>query len=402
MLNKSLQNILAPNQVENQSNELGVYIHIPYCIQRCTYCDFATYVYTEIMDSKKYIELVKQEIVLRKNLFTPGILKTIYFGGGTPSLIPAEYLKSLVDELSKNGFTTTQDTEITIEINPATIDEKKLDSYLSWGVNRFSVGAQTFSDRLLKMVHREHNAEQTIATLKILENRNLNYSFDLLFALPTQTLDELSFDLEKLDSLSMKHVSPYCLTVPEGHPLSKNRPLETEQLEMFEKINTALTSKNFSQYEISNYSLPGYESKHNLLYWTDKEYWGLGLSSHSYSKKSNWGTRFWNPANIQIYEKNILNKSLNLNEENSENLLLHQSLSDFCHISLRIKQGLSREAIFHKFNSKALSLIDQICKKLVDQGLLNLKNDHYSLTSQGVYISNQIFEKLTFLESDLL
>ncbi len=396
--------ILPTNQTENQlanlSDRLGVYIHIPYCLQRCTYCDFATYVHTEILDSAKYTELVKKEIQMNKNLFAPQYLQTIYFGGGTPSLIPADHLKDIIKTLEHFGYKTDQQTEITIEINPATVDEQKLNHYLEMGVNRFSVGAQTFSDRLLKMVNREHNSQQTFETLKLLRKYNLNYSFDLLFALPTQTLKELKYDLDLASDLGMKHLSPYCLTVPEGHPLSKNRPLDTEQLDMFQLIDDFLVAKNFYQYEISNYSLPGCESKHNLLYWTDKSYWGLGLSAHSYSKKSDWGTRFWNPSNINLYEKMIKEGTFVFDENSSETLLFHQSLTDFCHTSLRLKNGLSKKLILNKFGPGALAKIEVLSLKLIDQGLVQFSNDCYSLTRKGIYISNQIFEVFTFLKSD--
>ena len=303
---------------------LGVYIHIPYCLQRCTYCDFATYVHSEIKPPQHYVEIVKKEISLRHHLFssTKSLpLKTIYFGGGTPSLIPAELIVDLIATLSKFGYQTGPSTEITIEINPATVDEKKLEIYLKAGVNRFSVGAQSFSDRLLKMVHREHNAQQTKDTLALLRKYQLNFSFDVLFALPTQTLDELRHDVEIAVDLGAKHISPYCLTVPEGHPLSKNRPLEDEQIEMFDIIHKNLIQKDFSRYEISNYSRPGFESQHNLLYWTDQDYWGLGLSAHSYMKtylktdsknstaEKNWGARFWNVNNFDLYEKEIIQAS---------------------------------------------------------------------------------------------
>ena len=158
------------------SERFGVYIHIPYCLQRCTYCDFATFVHTEIKPPAFYVEQVKKEIANKAALFKPRVLDTLYFGGGTPSLISAELIVELISELAKFGYTTGPQTEITIEINPATVDEKKLDVYLKAGINRFSVGAQTFSDRLLKMVHREHNSEQTLKTLQLLNKYKLNFS----------------------------------------------------------------------------------------------------------------------------------------------------------------------------------------------------------------------------------
>ncbi len=379
---------------------LGVYIHIPYCLQRCTYCDFATYVHTEIRPPSEYVSLVKKEISDKKNLFTPQELKTLYFGGGTPSLIPAEYIVELIQELAKFGYTTGPQTEITIEINPATIDEKKLEVYLNAGVNRFSVGAQTFSDRLLKMVHREHNADQTRMTLDLLKRYGLNFSFDLLFALPTQSLDELRYDVEVAVEMGSKHISPYCLTVPEGHPLSKNRPVEDDQIEMFDVIHQSLLKKGQLRYEISNYSQPGFESKHNLLYWTDEEYWGLGLSAHSYSKSSEWGSRFWNVNSLDIYAKQILENG-ERSPQQIEVLEKHQALTDFCHTSLRLSKGLSVEKLVQKFGENSQSLVSEATTSLVKHNLLRFENNHYILTEKGLLISNQVFEKLTYLKNDI-
>lgn len=388
------------------SEQFGVYIHIPYCIQRCSYCDFATYVQSEILVPEKYVQVVKKEISLRKHYFgfpkgTEKKLNTVYFGGGTPSLIPSGLIVDLISELNKQGFTTGPDAEITIEINPATVDEKKLEHYLSAGVNRFSVGAQTFHDRLLKMVKREHSAEQTLQTLALLKKYKLNFSFDLLFALPTQTVEELKSDVDRAVEIGAAHISPYCLTVPEAHPLSKNRPLEDEQIEMFDIIHQRLTAKNFNRYEISNYSLPGFESRHNRLYWDDQPFWGLGLSAHSYAKNSKWGHRFWNPNNIDIYERQVNADLEQLGESQIEFLEKHQALTDFCHTSLRVAEGISLTKISEKFDEQTRNKISQIAQKLLDHGLLLLKKDHLVLTDKGVLVSNQIFEQFTFLNVDI-
>jgi len=383
----------------------GVYIHIPYCIQRCTYCDFATYVQTEIKPPEHYVSLVKKEISNKKNIFRHRQeqgLDTLYFGGGTPSLIPAELIIELISELAKFGYQTRPDTEITIEINPATVSEKKLEVYLRAGINRFSVGAQSFSDRLLKMVHREHSAIQTIQTLELLRKYKLNFSFDVLFALPTQTLLELREDVQIAVELGAKHVSPYCLTVPEGHPLAKNRPLDEVQLEMFSIIHAELNKKNLKRYEISNYAIPGYESKHNLLYWTDQEYWGLGLSAHSYSKITEWGSRFWNvnsfePYAAQMEAEKAFGILKNYPGKQIENLEKHQSLTDFCYTSLRLQKGLSVEKLVQKYGNSVLESLVEITAPLLKQGKCLVETDrHYALTDAGVIISNQIFEKFVF------
>ncbi|MBK7961369.1 MAG: radical SAM family heme chaperone HemW [Bdellovibrionales bacterium] len=383
----------------------GVYIHIPYCIQRCSYCDFATYVQSEILPPSQYVDLLNEEIK-QHSFFQPQPLDTIYFGGGTPSLIEASLIVSLISALEKRGFVRSPEAEVTIEINPATVDERKLEVYLQHGINRFSVGAQTFDDQLLKRVKREHNAEQTLQTLRLLKKYNLNFSFDILFALPSQTKDGLNRDLEIAVELGAKHISPYCLTVPSGHPLSKARPSDEDQVEMFNLIREKLEDFGYVQYEISNFSLPGFESRHNNLYWSDDEYWGLGLSAHSYSRESSWGTRFWNPSNIGSYQALIQSHSgkiyerpdQSLDASHFEILKSNQSLTDLCHTFLRRSLGLSPAVVERKFGARVLRSVETRLTKLRERELLHFDGGHWRLTSQGRLMSNLVFEELTFLE----
>ncbi len=387
----------------------GVYVHIPYCIQRCTYCDFATYEQSKIMPPVDYLKLLFEEIKQKHQYYPAQELQTLYFGGGTPSLIEASSIVSIIKELAKYGFTTGRDTEVTIEINPATVSEEKLKMYLDNGINRFSVGAQTFDDRLLKMVHREHNAKQTLETLDLLRKYNLNFSFDILFALPTQTLQGLQRDVEIAIQQGAKHISPYCLTVPDGHPLSKGRAIDDEQVEMFEFISAQLTQAGFKQYEISNFAIPGFESRHNLLYWTDENYWGLGLSAHSYSKQPAWGTRFWNVNSIGEYQKQILGQQgqeftspiHQLPSEQFEALERHQALTDFCHTSLRLMQGLNESILLQRFGKSIHDHVISLLQPMQKKGWIQLQNQHWALTEQGLVISNLVFRELTFLQEDL-
>lgn len=387
----------------------GVYVHIPYCIQRCTYCDFATYEQSKILPPDQYVDLLFKEIRQKHHYYTPQSLDTLYFGGGTPSLIPAPLIVAIIKELGRFGYTTRPDTEITIEINPATVNEDKLKLYLDHGVNRFSVGAQTFDDRLLKMVHREHNARQTLQTLDLLRAHNLNFSFDILFALPSQTVEGLRNDVRIAVEQGAKHLSPYCLTVPDGHPLSKGRPVDEEQVEMFDIIADQLVSNGFQQYEISNFSLPGFESRHNLLYWTDEPYWGLGLSSHSYAKNSPWGTRYWNLNAIGEYQKQILSfdgqefssPQSHLTETQYEVLEMHQALTDFCHTSMRLMRGLSLSSLSQKFPAPLCQKVAEILAALEQKTWVQYDNEHWSLTREGLVLSNKVFQELTFLKEDL-
>ena len=387
----------------------GVYFHIPYCLQRCSYCDFATYEKSQILPPEQYVELVKTEINQKQHYFSHRKLDTIYFGGGTPSLLSPELILSLISELEKHGFSRGPETEVTLEINPATLTPQKIEAYLRGGFNRFSVGAQTFDDALLKMVKREHNAKQTLETLKLLRTFHVNFNFDILFALPTQSVDGLKKDLEIAVTCGAQHISPYCLTVPEGHPLSKNRPLEESQVEMFAILKEGLTKAGYEQYEISNFAKPGSESKHNLLYWTDQEYWGLGLSAHSYSKSSPWGTRFWNANPIQEYEKHIsantkqIFHSLTegLSQKQFEVLTEAQALTDYCHTSLRLLSGLSMEKFCDKFGSQRVQFLEKRLKELQSQDMIQLAKNSWVLTQKGILLSNQVFLHLTFLNNDL-
>ncbi len=387
----------------------GVYVHIPYCIQRCTYCDFATYEQSKILPPDQYVQLLFEEIKQKRQYQTPQPLDTLYFGGGTPSLIPAPLIVSIIKELGRYGFTTGPQTEVTIEINPATVSEDKLKMYLDHGINRFSVGAQTFDDRLLKMVHREHSAKQTLETLDLLRKYNLNFSFDILFALPSQTFEGLKNDVKIALEQGAKHLSPYCLTVPEGHPLSKGRPLEDTQVEMFEMIASQLTTAGFEQYEISNFAIPGFESRHNMLYWVDEPYWSLGLSAHSYSKESRWGTRYWNHNSIGEYQKQIeqfrgqeFNSPVqHLSENQVEVLELHQALTDYCHTSMRLMRGLNEDSLRAKFPEKNAQTVVDILFTQKERGLVQNDGKNWSLTANGIVLSNRVFQELTFLLEDL-
>jgi oxygen-independent coproporphyrinogen-3 oxidase len=391
----------------------GIYVHIPYCLQRCTYCDFATYEQSQILPPTQYVQLVLEEMRQKLPSLVGRIVDTVYFGGGTPSLIPAELIVAILRGVEKEGLKIRKDAEITIEINPATLDRQKMETYLKSGINRFSVGAQTFDDALLKMVHREHNAAQTRETLNFLKAYGVNYSFDLLFALPGQNIDMLKLDLEEVLSFSPPHLSPYCLTVPEGHVLSKRRALEDDQVQMFELISKSLTGAGYARYEISNFCKPGFESQHNSLYWDDSEYLGLGLGSHSYINLSEdsgpWGTRFWNPNAIAAYESQVKGNQGKAfptpfamqTADQVESLEVHQALTDFCHTSLRMSRGLSVTRLTQKFGPQVSRVVDSALHELTQRSWVSKNQDSWCLTEQGVVLSNQVFAALTYLKGEL-
>jgi oxygen-independent coproporphyrinogen-3 oxidase len=209
----------------------------------------------------------------------------------------------------------------------------------------------------------------------------------------------VSQDLESALSYQPDHVSPYFLTVGSHHPLQKGRAPEAEQIEMFSTIETKLSAAGLVRYELSNYARPGAESQHNMLYWTDESYWGIGLSAHSYFRNEGpWGTRFWNPAGVNSYQRQIVS---GLPKENRERLEKHQSLTDFCHTSLRLMRGLQVDALQNKFGKGTAELVLGRLRDLNAKGLANTMNGAWSLSAQGRLLSNVVFGELTFLRDEI-
>lgn len=379
----------------------GLYIHIPYCLQRCSYCDFATYVYDQILPPEEYVGFLKRELHLKKDLATHQTLSSIYFGGGTPSLLEPHLIVSLLEEIAKCGFTISPSTEITLEINPATLNTEKILSLIRAGVNRFSVGAQTFDEELLKAAGRKHSAQDTFDTLHLLREQNVNYSFDLLFALPQQSRQRLAKDLSIISELRPPHLSAYCLTVPTGHPMSTNRAHDEDQAAMFRDIEDSLSQCGLKRYEISNFALPHLESQHNLLYWKQQPYLGIGLSAHSFlDTKTKWGDRFWNPSSVEKYIEFVDSGMTSGSLEGHAKLKLIETLSekeslfDFCHTALRLDEGINKASLTENYSSDLGIAIEQKMQPLLRSGLVEDTTSHWKLTAEGRLLSNLVFERI--------
>jgi oxygen-independent coproporphyrinogen-3 oxidase len=310
-------------------------------------------------------------------------------------------MKFLKSSLKNPVFAINAKSEVTIEINPATLTQNKINELVQIGFNRFSVGAQTFRDDLLQLAHRKHTSKDTLDTLGMIKDKDLPFSVDLLFALPKQSLSDLEKDLEMLLQFDPHHISPYCLTVPSSNPMAAHRPRDEIQIEMFKIIRSRLMERGYHPYEISNFAKDGHESRHNSLYWNDCSYWGVGLSSHSYRPDwGPWGTRFWNHRGIGNYLKAVESAQLPWEETpNHERLLRHQAMTDFCHTSLRKASGLDL-ALFEKKFSVALEQVSaKEIARVTNLGWLrfNPKFNTYSLTEEGILVSNKVFEEFTFL-----
>lgn len=414
-------------------SRFGLYVHIPYCLQICTYCDFVKFEAKDLPPADEYVSLLEEELAVRTSAFRDSIwpkttpVHSIYFGGGTPSLFSPSQILAILKGIATNGFVPASGAsgamEISLEINPGTITPESLDEFLKIGITRFSVGAQTFDENRLKVTGRKHTVQETIATLELLANKGVNYSFDLLFGLPGQTVADVRKDVRRALEFQPSHLSAYNLTVPTGHPLNKGRASDEHQAEMFEVIEDELKTAGLLCYEVSNFAKPGFESQHNLLYWTDGAYWGLGIGSHSYlpnwaSTHSPWGVRFWNPATIRAYRDELKRARgaqfwSDFPEQRREVLALHELLTDFSHTSLRRLSGLSFRSVLQKFGPAGgrmlLSEFDRRLAPLVETALVQKfgASDFHSdggwrLTPKGRPLADRVFEALTFLESDKL
>ena len=321
----------------------------------------------------------------------------------------------IILELDKAGFDLNQIKEITVEVDPKTMDDiRDLSILKSGGINRISLGVQSCNDKFLAQIGRIHRSIDIQKTIDALHKHQLPFSMDLLFGLPNQTLDDLKNDLESFLKHSPCHISAYLLEVPAHNKLYLEQPLESVQAEMFEFIEENLVENGFNRYEISNYAKSQYESQHNLLYWNDCSYLGLGLGAHSYLKFPDvifeWGMRFWNPRIMSRYKTWVEGLSFKKNlykakqDKEKEELKIHQSLTDFCHTQLRKTKGLSYQGLLNKYDKEIGQMILKKCKLLERRGLLfiyNLKNDLILvLSKKGRIFSNLVFQELTFLKED--
>jgi oxygen-independent coproporphyrinogen-3 oxidase len=373
----------------------GVYIHIPHCLQRCHYCDFATISIGDKVAPSAYADLIINEINLRHTNIPYRHISTIYFGGGTPSLMPASDLERILKKLKNTGFSLDKNLEATIEINPGTINAETLSRYIDLGLNRFSLGVQTFKNPQLKALGREHSAEITLKTLELLSRSCVNYSADILFAIANQNLNDLSEDLLQLLEYKPPHISCYILTLPEKHKLNQNRAPDEEQAKMYTYISDRLSSHGYLHYEISNFAKPGFESKHNILYWSNQPYWGLGMSAHSYLPGAGpFGVRSWNAPTVKLYQDQLHHP---LPKSQTETLKQYEAKTDFCHMHLRRSSGINLKNLPAAFGESFGKDLLNRAQKAQNKGLLQIIDDCLILTPEGRVLANQALLDFTFL-----
>ncbi len=298
-------------------------------------------------------------------------------------------------------------TEVTLEVNPKTLDPQKCSEIKSAGINRISLGCQSFNDKYLKACNREHSSKETLKTIELIKEYFENYSLDLLFSLPEQGLFQLREDLKILKELNPPHISAYCLTLKKEHPMNRGRCSEKEQIEMFHLISECFREMGLEHYEISNFAKTGFKSRHNTLYWTDQDYWGLGLSAHSYKKNPGFGFRFWNVRNYEKYLEQISELKIQKDIEKSfsksqfEDLKFHESLTDFCCSGLRLKRGISPSAVGGKYGIRAEKVFIKKANKQIQLKNMEKKDGFFRLSGKGLLMSNQVFSDFLFSESEI-
>ncbi|SHE28405.1 oxygen-independent coproporphyrinogen-3 oxidase [Tissierella praeacuta DSM 18095] len=369
--------------------DLSLYIHIPFCISKCYYCDFSSF--TNINHKiDEYINSLIIELDLYKDKIKDYSIKTIFIGGGTPSCINPRYINRILEFIYRN-FNTSDLVEVTIEANPGTLDKEKVQIYMESGINRVSMGMQTLDDTLLKSIGRIHSTKDFYKSYEILRNGNMkNINVDLIFGLPNQSIDQVISSLKKVVELGVEHVSYYGLILEENTKFYKlyNEgkiflPDENIERMMYHKATEYLTNHGYKHYEISNYALPTYECKHNLVYWEVRPYLGVGLSSHSNMR----GKRFFNTSDINIYiEKLNMNK---LPVEGEEIIDKDTEMEEFCILGIRKIEGLSKIEFKNRFEVEIEKIYGDIIKKHIDNGLI--LNDHnIRLTKKGLDLSNLV------------
>lgn len=380
-----------------KKEELGIYIHIPFCMQKCLYCDFVSYI-NKSECVKEYINCMIKEIQsydLKKYNIT-----TIYIGGGTPSFIESDYIKEIINviqnKLEKND-TRWEDIEITIEANPGTITLEKLNDYKTAGINRISLGLQATQDRLLKQIGRIHNYKDFLEAYELLKRVGFNnINVDLMIGLPNQSIKDLKESLEKIIKLDPNHISVYSLIIEDGTPISKlldeekiKLPEEEIERQMYWYVKNKLELNGYNHYEISNFSKKGKESKHNLNCWKQKQYIGVGAAAHSYFKD----IRYSNTNNIEEYIKNIKENNIEKNRKIEEKQTIEDKKNEFMMLGFRMIEGVNIADFKAKFVDNPLYLYREKIKKLTDEGLIEVDLNNIKLTNKGLDLANVVFEE---------
>lgn len=387
-----------------EEKEIGLYIHIPFCKQKCYYCDFVSYSHKfEVVN--RYIQCLKREIVkyadeneimYQHKLEPKYVIKTIYIGGGTPSSIDEIYIANILDTV-KNNFEIKDNAEITIEVNPGTVNKDKLETYKQSGINRLSIGLQAVQDDILKSIGRIHTYkefENTYSYAKEAGFKNINV--DLMINLPNQTLENVKESVKLITDLKPTHISVYSLIVEDNTKIyeminSKVISLQTDEIErqMYWYVKDTLEKYNYKQYEISNFALKGFESNHNMDCWNQKEYIGVGVAASSFLENK----RYSNVTDIEEYMENIENETPNKNLILDETLDYERKMSEFMMLGLRKIEGININEFKQIFNTNPVMKYCKILDKLNHEGLIEVDANYIRLSKKGIDFANLVWEE---------
>lgn len=373
----------------------GIYIHIPFCKQACTYCNF--HFSTVLKQKQDIIEAIVNEIRLTLKLNQKEKIETLYFGGGTPSILNAAELQLVFEALHKR-FELDNNIEITLEANPDDISDEKLQLWKQFGINRLSVGLQSFNDDELKWMNRAHSATESLQCLtKIKAAGFTNYSVDLIYGSPLLSNNEWKKNIEIILEHNVPHISCYALTVEPktalAHIISKNNSLqidEEKQAEQFTILVNELTKAGYEHYEISNFAKPGFRSNHNSSYWQGKMYFGFGPSAHSFDGNK---TRRWNIANNALYISSLQKNILPYEEEI---LTLTQQLNEYIMTALRTIEGIDLNKVKERFGEDFSTRLEANSKKYISLNRMKLLNNKLVLTNEGKFFADGIAADLFF------
>ena len=376
--------------------DMGLYVHIPFCKQKCMYCDFPAY--HNLQDYyETYVYALVQEMDLWVSEHPESKSKpidTIYFGGGTPTELSIQQLQMIVDKI-KSTFTITDDCHMTIESNPGEVDLQYLTKLVKLGFNRISFGVQTFDDKALTMLHRSHNGEKAKqAVYDAKEAGFTDINIDLIYGLPRQTLEDIQHNLNVLKDLPINHISTYGLQVEVGtylyHLVQKNLisiPSESIDESMYDTMMEGLKNLGFERYEISNFAKASSYSRHNLKYWHYVDYLGFGAGAHSFYD----GIRRSNNRNVMPYIQAV--DRYTMPTIDTETITKERAQEDFCFLALRTKWGLDEHKFEERFDVSVHNLFGNILEDLVIKGLLEYQNGSYHLSSEGAKHGNYVFSQ---------
>jgi oxygen-independent coproporphyrinogen-3 oxidase len=371
----------------------SLYIHIPFCDHKCIYCDFYSIITSDNVDN--FLKALKTEIDYYSKIYSSDrIITSLFFGGGTPSLMSAEYIDEII-RYSKQKFYFDENAEITLETNPGTVNKEKLSAFRNCGINRLSIGVQSFDDDDLKFLTRIHDKQTAISTVyNAVEAGFENISIDLIFNLPGQTKEKWKENLKQAVSLPIKHISAYSLILERGTILNKlvldgkvKIQDEDYDAELYELTIEFLNDRGFFQYEVSNFAKPGYECLHNIAYWHHQDYIGLGPSAHSFIQNKRW----WNYSSLKKYISEVELKQNAM--MNFEILDKNQLQDEYIMLALR-SDGIKLNEYINKFGSEWLDKHSKNFEMMKEENLIEIKHNTIKLTPKGYAICDEILSKI--------